>query len=470
MRIRSWELTRRQTATSAALSLLLMGGAAMPASADTARSMQWHLDVMKAEEMWKTSTGKGVVVAVLDSGVDPSNPDLGGQVLRGKDLEPDAAGDEHTDYDGHGTSMAGLIAGTGRSNGGRGAFGLAPGAKILPVRMPESGVGANQAEGDAEFNRVAPVAIRYAVDRGAKVINISLGAHAGSQALSDAVKYALENGALIFAAAGNSGDGANLVEYPAGTPGVVGVGAIDQDGKKTDESQHGPQIDFTAPGIDMVHPCTGGTQLCKTSGTSDATAIASASAALIWSKHPDWTNNQVLRVMLNTAGGPTSGAKRNDYVGYGSVRPRIVLKNPGNPGPADVYPLPDLAAAESPSPSAEPSKATGSSKDTDKPAAAAPASDDTSSKTGLWIGLGIGGAVLVGAVVTALAIRSRRRGSAAAAAPPAYPHQPPHPNPYQQPQPQPQHQAMHPTFGPTPTDPPGSNSSCGGPPRQGPYS
>ncbi|MFJ1827587.1 type VII secretion-associated serine protease mycosin [Streptomyces sp. NPDC088178] len=458
MRIRSWELTRRQTATSAALSLLLMGGAAMPASADTARSMQWHLDVMKAEEMWKTSTGKGVIVAVLDSGVDPSNPDLGGQVLRGKDLEPDAAGDEHTDYDGHGTSMAGLIAGTGRSNGGRGAFGLAPGAKILPVRMPESGVGANQAEGDAEFNRVAPVAIRYAVDRGAKVINISLGAHAGSQALSDAVKYALDKGSLIFAAAGNSGDGANLVEYPAGTPGVVGIGAIDQDGKKTDESQHGPQIDFTAPGIDMVHPCTGGTQLCKTSGTSDATAIASASAALIWSKHPDWTNNQVLRVMLNTAGGPTSGAKRNDYVGYGSVRPRIVLKNPGNPGPADVYPLPDLAAAESPSFSAEPSKATGSSKDTDKPAAAAPASGDTSSKAGLWIGLGIGGAVLVGAVATALAIRSRRRGSAPAAAPPAYPYQPPHSNPYQQPQLQ--HQPTHPAFGP----PPGSNSPYGGPP------
>ncbi|SCF97023.1 type VII secretion-associated serine protease mycosin [Streptomyces sp. Ncost-T10-10d] len=461
MRIRSWELTRRRTATSVALSLLLMGAAAMPASADTARSMQWHLDVMKAEEMWKTSTGKGVVVAVLDSGVDPSNPDLGGQVLKGKDLEPDAAGDEHTDYDGHGTSMAGLIAGTGRSNGGRGAFGLAPGAKILPVRMPESGVGANQAEGDAEFNRVAPVAIRYAVDRGAKVINISLGAHAGSQALTDAVKYALDNGSLIFAAAGNSGKGSNMLEYPVGTPGVVGVGAIDQDGKKTDESQYGPQIDFTAPGIDMVHPCTGGTQLCKTSGTSDATAIASASAALIWSKHPDWTNNQVLRVMLNTAGGPTSGAKRNDYVGYGSVRPRIALKTPGDPGPADAYPLPDLAAAESPSPSAEPSKATGSSKDTDKPATAASASGDTSSKTGLWIGLGIGAVALIGAAAAALAVRSRRR-KAAAAAPPAYPYQPPHPNPYQQPQAQ--HQPTPPSFGPPPPGHPGFNSPYGDPP------
>ncbi|WP_323180167.1 type VII secretion-associated serine protease mycosin [Streptomyces sp. NBC_01363] len=425
--------------------------------------MQWHLDAMRADEMWKTSTGKGVVVAVLDSGVDPANPDLVGQVLKGKNLEPDVAGDEHTDYDGHGTSMAGLIAGTGRSNGGNGAFGLAPGVKILPVRMPDSGVGATQADGDAKFNRVAPVAIRYAVEHGAKVINISLGAQAGSQALTDAVKYALGKGSLIFAAAGNSGEGANLLEYPVGTPGVVGVGAIGHDSKKTDESQHGPQIDLTAPGIDMVHPCTGGTQLCKTSGTSDATALASASAALIWAKHPDWTNNQVLRVMLNTAGAPTSGAKRNNYVGYGIVRPRIALKTPGDPGPADVYPLPDLAAAEkpSPSPSAKPSKAPGGSANDERPAAAASAPDDSSGNTGLWIGLGVGAVALIGVIAAALVVHSRRR-TTTAAAPPASTYQLPSPNPHQPVHPQ--QKSTPPFFGAPPTTPPGSNPPHGGHP------
>ncbi|MFD5187449.1 type VII secretion-associated serine protease mycosin [Streptomyces sp. NPDC058357] len=455
MRFRSEGLTRRRSAMAAALGLLLVGGSVVPAFADSTRSMQWHLDAMKADEMWRTSTGKGVVVAVIDSGVDQANPDLVGQVLKGKNLEPDVKGDEHTDYDGHGTSMAGLIAGTGRSNGGNGAFGLAPGAKILPVRMPESGVGANQAVENDEFNRVAPVAIRYAVDRGAKVINISLGTYAGSRALTDSVRYALDHGSLIFAAAGNSGEGSNMVEYPSGTPGVVTVGAIGHDAKKTDESQHGPQIDLTAPGIDMVHPCKGGTQLCKTSGTSDATAIASASAALIWAKHPAWTNNQVLRVMLNTAGAPTSGAKRNNYVGYGIVRPRIALKTPGDPGPPDVYPLPDLAAAERKSPSAspEPSAARGDSAAPGKPAAAPPVSADSGSNTGLWIGLGVGAFALIGAVAAGLAVRARRK--AAAAAPPAYPHQPPHPNPYQQPHQQPTYPAA---CAPPPNAPPGSNS------------
>ncbi|WP_371799573.1 type VII secretion-associated serine protease mycosin [Streptomyces sp. NBC_01707] len=460
MRTSSRGFTRQRTTVSTVVGLLLVAVAATPAHADSVRSMQWHLDAMKAEKMWETSTGDGVTVAVIDSGVDATNPDLAGQVLKGLNLEHNVSGDEFKDYNGHGTGMASIIAGTGKSRGGNGAFGLAPGAKILPIRIFDPTKAANQASADQAFNRDASTAIRYAVDHGVKIVNISLGHATGSQQLTAAVKYALDKGSLIFAAVGNSGDKANMVEYPAGTPGVVGVGAIGEDLRKTDESQYGGQVDLSAPGEDVVYACAGETGVCRGHGTSDATAIASASAALIWSKHPDWTNNQVLRVMLNTAGGPTSGAERTDYIGYGIVRPRIALKTPGDPGPAGEYPLPDLAAAESAQPSAKPSQATGSSEGDDKPATAAPAAG-TDSNTGLWIGLGIGAAALTGAAVTALAIRSRRR-KAAAAASPAYTHQPPYPYPSQ-------HQPAPSAFGPPPAAPPGSNSPYGGGTTQGPY-
>lgn len=419
MRTSSAAVARRGAILSAVVALLLVG--ATPAHADSVRSRQWHLDVMRAEQMWKTSTGENVTVAVIDSGVDASVPDLQGRVLKGKDLATDSPGDERTDYKNHGTGIAGIIAGTGNAGGRDGAFGLAPGSNILPIRVKDSVGKVNGATGDKNFNDDLSAGIRFAVDRGARVINISLGNHVGSQRLTDSVSYALDNGSLVFAAAGNSGDEKNSIEYPAGTPGVVGVGSVGRDLRRAKSSQYGPQVDLAAPGVDTVHACSGGTQLCESSGTSYATALVSASAALIWSKHPDWTNNQVLRVMLNTAGGPVSGKKRSDGIGYGIVRPRIALKTPGDPGPADVYPLPDLAAAASEAPSPQPSKAGGGSDQSEEPAAAAA---DEGSDTALWLGLGIGAAVLVGGGVTAAVLRSRRRKAVAAQAPPAY--QPPY--------------------------------------------
>ncbi|MEU0147890.1 type VII secretion-associated serine protease mycosin [Streptomyces sp. NPDC006288] len=456
MSISSAEAARRGIVASAALALLMLGS--VPALADSVRSEQWYLDAMQAERMWEISTGRDVTVAVIDTGVDASNPDLGGQVLKGKDLAPESPGDERDDYGGHGTGMAGLIAGTGQSGGGDGAFGLAPGAKILPIRLRDDTGKVNGATGSKNFNDDVSVGIRFAVDNGAKVISISQGNSAGSVRLSGAVKYALEEGALVFAAVGNTGNEENSVEYPAGTPGVVGIGSIGKDLQKAESSQFGPQVDLAAPGVDMIHACGGKTGLCKTSGTSDATALASASAALIWSKHPDWTNNQVLRVMLNTAGGPTSGAERNDYVGYGAVRPGAALTKPGDPGPADEYPLPDLAAAESPASSAEPSKAAGGSEATDKPVAAAPAADDEGGSAGFWIGLGVGVAVVIAAAVAAGLARSRRRNAAVAApAAPPYGYQPPHV------QDQPPYSGCTP-----PTNAPSSPGPYGGPPVQGP--
>lgn len=416
----AWHSGTRVVA-SAVVGLLLVGGTTTQAHADSTRSQQWYLDAMHAEEMWQTSTGKEITVAVIDTGVDPDNPDLKGRVLDGLDLATRRSGDEHTDYEGHGTGMAGLIAGTGAYGGGKGAFGLAPGARILPVRMPAKH-DENAFAGPSYLSK----AIRYAADSGAQVINISAGSTAHSPQLTAAVTYALNRGSLIFAAVGNNGGKGNPVEYPAATPGVVGVAAVGKNLRRTSWSQYGPQVDMSAPGDDMVHACGGKTGLCRTRGTSDATALASATAALIWSEHPTWTNNQVLRVMLNTIGGPTDGAKRNDSIGYGIVRPRIALQNPGDPGPADVYPIPDFpaAASESPSPKASESASTGTPAKDDNSTATASASKGSSTR---WIALGTGAVVLLAAAILAAVVARRRRTPTATfPAPPTDPGQRPH--------------------------------------------
>ncbi|MER5207687.1 S8 family serine peptidase [Streptomyces sp. NPDC002825] len=218
-------------------------------------------------------------------------------------------------------------------------------------------------------------------------------------------------GSLVFASVGNSGDTSNVIEYPGATPGVVGVGAVDDKGKRIPVSEYGPQVDVVAPGKDMVHACGGGTGLCKGTGTNDAAAIASAAAALLWSKHPDWTNNQVLKVMLNTVAGPSGGEKRSNHVGFGALRPLRTLKTPGDPGPADVRPIDDLTEAPkaTPTPSADPSSAAPApSESTVAPAPALAAQASKDGSTALWIGLGIGAAVLIGAAVAVPVLRSRR--------------------------------------------------------------
>ncbi|WP_370419479.1 type VII secretion-associated serine protease mycosin [Streptomyces sp. QH1-20] len=308
---------------------------------------------MHAEEMWRTSTGAGVTVAVIDTGVEAELPDLRGQVLPGNDFSG-IEGGAHSDYDGHGTSMAVLIAGTGKSNGGSGAFGLAPGTKILPLRV----IGNTAPVTQRLPSKAMSEAIRFAANSEAKIINISMASPGEDLQQAKAVEYALSKGKLVFAGVGNHGHKDNAVAFPAAFPGVVGVAAVDEEIEATPESERGPQVDLAAPGDNMITTCKGGTGICRGHGTSDATALASASAALLWSVHPDWTANQITRVLINTAGGPQNGAKRSDSIGYGVVRPRIALKNPGDPGPADVNPLPGPNSA-SPAPQATAPRATG---------------------------------------------------------------------------------------------------------------
>lgn len=460
-RARTW--VQRALAVSAASGALMLSIGALPAQAQTLRQMQWHIDAMRLPEAWQISKGSGVIVAVIDTGVDRTIPDLAGQVLAGKSyIYPVSS--PYKDKDGHGTAMASLIAGTGAADGGTGAIGVAPGAKIVPIQVFNDPRDTNEAASAERFTVQLEKALRFAADNKARVINISQGVPASSLRPQDvtnlqkAVDYARSKGALIFAATGNSGEKGSPVAYPAASLGVVGVGALDSKGKALALSTKGPQVDLSAVGKSIVTACPNGIRAnCVNTGTgtSDASALTSGSAALVWAAHPAWTANQVLRVLLNTASKPTDGAERNDAIGYGAVRPRVALQTPGDPGPADVYPLAEhegwqqgsgasatptsgAAGTGAPAPSA-------SSSDSGKAGKAVAGGSDSGGGGGSstpWIAAGAA-VVVLGAAGTALAVRGRRRRAAASAfvaqplQPPPPPHQPPPYGGYRPPPPPP---------------------------------
>lgn len=416
----------RRFAALLAVTVVALGASAGTASGvESIRAQQWHLEAMHAPEMWRTSTGSGVTVAVIDTGVQGDTADLQGRLLPGTDLSGlTKSGGVLHDMVGHGTGMATLIAGTGKGAGGKGAFGLAPDARILPVKV---NAGSDFTAADTEYADQLAEGITYAADHGAKVINLSQGVRqnlvtpAQLAKFRTAVEHADAKGSLIVASVGNAGDKDNPVEYPGGLPGVVGVAATDRTGKVAPWSEHGPQVLLAAPGVDIYSACTGKTGYCKTQGTSDASALVSASAALLWSAHPDWTNNQVLRVLINTASNPK---ERSDYIGYGAVRPRIALTTPGDPGPADVSPL---AGAAAPAPAPEQSGAAASTAGS-APAGSAPsqapasqpaaAAEKSSGSGGMLLVVGGIAAVVVVLVIVVVVVR-RNRPAAAGPVPPA---------------------------------------------------
>ncbi|MFE7318477.1 S8 family serine peptidase [Streptomyces sp. NPDC057555] len=386
MRMR-WD--RIRLAVPVCVSFLCLGLLAPAAAAVDMRSRQWHLDAMQAERMWQVSTGEGVTVAVIDSGVDSSVPELRGQLLPGKDFSGKGKGANHDD-EGHGTSMALIIAGR---RSGEGPWGLAPGSKVLPLKTGGTYGIANMAK-----------AIRYSADQGAKVINISRAVMAIEHAkneLQPAIDYANKRGSLIFAGTGNDGDKGNAPAYPGSLPGAVGIGAVDKSLKVANFSTYGPQVALAAPGVGIPSRCTTELRYCIEDGTSDATAVASASAALIWSAHPTWTNNQVLRVMMETAGKPEDGKVPSKYLGYGIVRPRkVLLDKEGRPGPADVNPL--LAARDTTSPSSEPHSKPGDISDGKVQKQSSQAGNRGANVWPVIVGAGaVAGVVVVGGLVIA---------------------------------------------------------------------
>ncbi|GAB3406588.1 type VII secretion-associated serine protease mycosin [Flindersiella endophytica] len=262
--------------------------------------LPWAQTWLTPERAWPVSTGRGVTVAVIDSGVDADHPQLRqpGAVLPGKDLL--TPGDVRANFDcvSHGTAVASIIA--ARAANGIGFRGMAPDARILPIRVSERD--ASEQQGAAVNAAVFAEAIRDAADAGAKVINISLALYVDLKPVRLAVEYAQSRDALIVAAAGNAHNDqrSDPITYPAAYPGVLGVGAIVIDGSRLQSSQVGSYVDISAPGGGVL-AATRQRGHRYYDGTSFAAGFVSGAAALVWAANPHLSADEVSRRLLATA-------------------------------------------------------------------------------------------------------------------------------------------------------------------------
>ncbi|WP_199513835.1 type VII secretion-associated serine protease mycosin [Nucisporomicrobium flavum] len=352
----------------------MLFGSADIARADSVRDREWHLTALKIEQVHRVSRGAGVTVAVIDTGVDAGHRDLAGAVRPGIDLLPDPIGDGRDDLDGHGTSMAGLIAARGHGSGD-GILGIAPAAKVLPIR---AGIGGYAT------SAYLTKAIAFAKKNGARVVNMSFGT-ADDTPLREAVRAAQAADMVLIASAGNKGSVGD--NYPGMYPEVLAVGATDERGNIGRISVTGPHVDLTAPGVDIATIGIHGSRYGISSGTSDATAIVSGAAALVRAKYPELSAAEVVHRLTATA---TDAGEpgRDDTYGYGRLNLLKALT-------ADV-------------PAAAPSVSAGGRVD------AAPRAPDSDAETRrvsplLVGGLAVAGVLLLGGLVVGLLVLLRRR-------------------------------------------------------------
>ena len=259
------------------------------AANDPLLAQQWGIFAIGADRVWATTTGIGVIVAVVDSGSGP-HPDLAENLLPGRSFFGLVESQDGSDIDasGHGTHVAGIIASA--ANNGIGGSGVAPNAQLLPIKVLDQA-----GQGDA---RDVAAGVRYAADNGAKVINLSLGGATESSSLTQAITYANDKGALVVAAAGNGGAN-DKPKWPASLDLTLAVTAVDQSNGATSFDQRGEYIDIAAPGTGIVSTVKG--DYGASSGTSMAAGFVAGAAALLFAAEPRATNNQVRDILLRTA-------------------------------------------------------------------------------------------------------------------------------------------------------------------------
>ncbi|MEW1706678.1 S8 family serine peptidase [Microbacterium sp. NPDC089190] len=370
------------------------------------------LGELQSAAAWEITKGAGVVVAVVDSGVAP-NPHLDASVLPGINLVPDGTDSTaRTDVYGHGTVIAGQIAAQVISKSG--VQGLAPDAKILPIRvfagtsdqLKDAGFGPNTA-------RMAD-GIRIAADLGAQIINVSMSTTAEDGGLSSAVAYAREKGSLVVASAGNRDSEAAVeeddkdgVRYPAGFPGAIGVAATNASGTVTSASIRGSHVKLSAPGQAIASSWPQGGD-CVVAGdapaTSYAAAYVSAAAALVASAHPDETPDQwAYRLEVTAVRGQPDA--RSNTSGWGVVQPYdalVLVPGSGLRGPSNPF----VRSSASPDPTATPA-----------PVSITVGPGPDAAAITMATGIGAGALVLLGAIGAMAVFVSRRRDDTGARRP-----------------------------------------------------
>jgi membrane-anchored mycosin MYCP len=298
----------------------------------------WLAKWQVPRQVWPLTEGAGVTVAVVDSGVQASVPDLRGVVLRGKDMLG-RAGNGDVDYatgqDGHGTAVAVMIAGQGY---GTGTIGIAPRARILPVHVIYPDIG-------LEVIPALAAGIRYAASHGAKVINVSIGSTVPSATwcdpgLQDAIAYALAHNVVVVAAAGDANISGSGPGEPASCAGVLAVSGVEPNGALWQYDVRQPYISVAAPADHMVYVGLDGRYTTTGNGTSFSAPLVAGAAALIRSRYPSMPWYQVVQRLIGTAihmGPPVPG---NGW-GYGIIDVARAVNSSGYPvsasAPNPVY-------------------------------------------------------------------------------------------------------------------------------------
>ena len=319
---------RAQAGVALGIALTFLVMASSPALADHVRSQEWWLRTLHVTRAWRSTHGAGVIVALLDTGVDAKQADLTGSVITGPDYTHSKRTPGGAFWGIHGTAMASIIVGHGHGAGNAdGVIGIAPSARILSVRVTLEGNDPllNDATVAAGLPTAIAHGIRYAVGQHAAVIDLPLdpvttrgaAGSGGSPAERAAVAYALARHVVLVAPAGDGGAGSDAMNYPAAYPGVISVGAFDEKFVKAPYSSRRPYVTLTAAG-DGVTAANGLRGYAPVRSTGAASAVVAGIVALIRAQFPTLSPAQVRQVLTSSTVFRRPGG-RNDGSGHGTV-------------------------------------------------------------------------------------------------------------------------------------------------------